>query len=211
MQHAGHRHIAGIAEPARDLARRIDAAHGLADHRVLGIGLHQHSRRQATVLHIARQLDCVEDLLIAGAAADIAAKPLLDFLPISERIDAKRCGRRHHHARDTVAALAGSGLVKGLLQHAQFTGLGQRFDRLDGRAMCLRDRQQTRLHQHAIHEHRAGAAFTGAAAFLVTGKIEIVTDEVEQALMWLGTARDLSAVDCRSKLKIRHRPSPIRR
>ena len=80
------------------------------------------SAGRRAVLHVARQLDRVENLLIAGAAADIAAQPLLDFLTVGEWIGTQRCGRRHHHAGNAVAALAGARLVKGLLQDAEFAG-----------------------------------------------------------------------------------------
>ena len=197
------------SQPARHLARRIDAAHGLADDIASSVSVfHQRGRRQSAVLHVARQFDRVENLLIAGAAADIAAEPLLDLLAVGKRIGAQRRGRRHHHAGDAIAALAGAGLVEGLLQHAQFAGRGQRFDRLDRRALRLGDRHQAGFHQHAVDEHRAGAAFAGAAAFLVAGEVEIVAHEIEQPLMRLGAARDFAAVDGRFELKVRHRPPP---
>src|SRR5262249_60642585 len=92
----------------------------------------QSRGRQRAVLYVARELDRIKDLLVAGAAADIAAKPLLDLLAIGERIGAQRRGRRHHHAGDAVAALAGTCLVEGLLQRAELAGLCQRLDGLDG-------------------------------------------------------------------------------
>ena len=206
VQHAGHRHVAGIFEPAGHLARRVDAAHRLADEIALsGFSLGKDRRRQAAVLHVARHFHGIENLLVAGAAADIAAEPLLDFLAVGERIGAQRRGRRHHHAGDAVAALAGAGLVEGLLQHAEFAGFRQRLDGLDLRALRLRHRQQARLHQHAVDEHRTGAAFAGAAAFLIAGEIEVVAQEIEQALVRLRAARDLAAVDRGLDLELRHR------
>ena len=175
----------------------------------LGIFLQQRGRGQSAVLHVARQLDRIENLLIAGAAADIAAEPLLDLLAVGKRIGAKRRGRRHHHAGNAIAALAGAGLVESLLQHAQFAGMSERLDRLDRRALRLGHRQQARFHQHAIDEDRTRAALAGAAAFLVAGEIEIVADEIEQALMRLGAARDFAAVDRRLELKVRHKPPPV--
>ena len=172
VQHARHHHVAGVFQPAGDLARRVDAAHGLANKiTLLGIDFRQRGGRQAAVLHIARQFNRIENLLVSGAAADIAAESLLDFFPIGEGIGAQRRGRRHHHSRDAIAALAGAGLVEGLLQHTQLAGLGQRLDAIDGGALRLGYRQQAGLHQHAVDEHRTGAAFAGAAAFLVAGEV----------------------------------------
>ena len=199
-------------KPAGHFAGRVDAAHVLADE-VAGVGLDlgERCRRQTAVLHVARQLHRVENLLIAGAAADIAAETLLDLLPVGVRVGAQRGGRRHHHARDAIAALAGAHLVEGFLQEAQLTAGGERLDALDGRALRLGHRQQAGLHQGAVDEHRAGAAFAGAAAFLVAGEVEIVAQEIEQPLMRLGGALDLAAVDDGLDLEVRHRRPPVRR
>src|SRR6476620_10165022 len=98
-----------------------------------------------------------------------------------------------------------------LLQHAQFAGFRKRFDRFDWCALRLGDREQARLHQHAVNEYRAGTAFAGTAALLVTGEIEIVAYEIEQALMGLGAARDFAAVDRGLDAEVRHRPPPAPR
>jgi hypothetical protein len=81
VQHPGHRHVAGIFQPARYFARRIDAPHVFADEvTAFGFVLQQSGRRYSAVLYVARELNRVEDLLIAGAATDVAAQPLLDLL-----------------------------------------------------------------------------------------------------------------------------------
>ncbi len=101
------------------LLGRVEAPDiGADEAAVLLLVLGERGRGQAAVEHVAGELDRVEYLLIAGAAADIAAEPLLDLLAADERIGADRRGRRHHHAGDAIAALAGAGLVERLLQHA---------------------------------------------------------------------------------------------
>jgi hypothetical protein len=95
------------------------------------------------------------------------------------------------------------------LQHRQFALVGEAFDRLDGCALRLGGRHQAGLHQHAVDKHRAGAAFAGAAAFLVAGEIELVADQVEQAQVRRSVARNLLAVDGSFELKVRHRPPPV--
>ena len=209
MKHPGHRHVAGIFQPAGYFARRIDAPNVFADDVAsFGFVLQQRSRRKRAILHVARQLNRIEDLLIAGAAADVAAQPLLDLLTVCERICAQRSGRSHDHAGNAVTALAGARFVKGLLQDAEFAGFCQCLDRFNCRPLRFGDRQQTGLHQRTVDEDRAGAAFPGTATFLVAGQIEVVPDEIEQPLVRLGIAGDFATIDRCFELKVRHRPPP---
>src|SRR5262245_33363000 len=145
-------------------------------------------RRQAAVLHVTGKLDGVENLLVTGAAADVSAKAFLDFLAVGEWICPERRRRGHHHAGDAIAALARACLMEGLLQYAELSGLCERLDCFDGLPLRLRERHKAGFHQNAVDEHRARAAFAGAAAFLVAAQIEVVADEIEQALMWLAVA-----------------------
>jgi hypothetical protein len=78
--------------------------------------------------------------------------------------------------------------MEGFLQYAQLAGLCERLDCLDGLPLRLRERHKARFHQNAVDETRTCAAFAGATAFLVAGQIEVVADEIEQALMWLAGA-----------------------
>ena len=154
VQHSGHRHVGGIFQPARHLAWSIYTPHIFAyEITAFGFVFHQSGRRQRAILYIARQLNCVEDLLIAGAAADVATQPLLDLLTVGEGVCSKRGGCRHHHAGDAIAALAGARLVKGFLQDAELTGFRQRLDRFDGRPLSLSNRQEAGFHQRAVDEH----------------------------------------------------------
>ena len=211
VQHVRHHHVAGIFQRARHLARCIEAPHVGADEGAVGrLLLGQRARGTAAVADIAGQFDRVENLLVAGAAADVAAEALLDLLAVRERIGAQGCGGGHHHARDAVAALAGARLVERLLQHGELARFAQPLDSLDRRALGLRDRHQAGFQQHAVDEYRAGAAFAGAATFLGAGVAQIVAQEVEQAQVRLGGARDLAAVDGRLDAEIRHRPPPVR-
>src|SRR6516162_8655574 len=91
------------------------------------------SRRAATgrlPFCTSRQLDRVKNLLVTGAATDIAAKPLLDLLAVGKWIRAQRGRRCHYHTWNAVAALACARLVESLLQYAEFVGPRQRLDRL---------------------------------------------------------------------------------
>src|SRR5262245_35569956 len=167
-------------------------------------------RRQAAVLHVTGKLDGVEDLLVTGAAADVSAKAFLDFLAIGEWICSKRRRRGHHNAGDAIAALARARLMEGFLQNAKLAGLCERLDCFYRFPLRLGERHEAGFHQNAVDEHRACAAFAGATAFLVAGQVEVVADEIKQALMWLGIARDPATIDYGAELKVRHRPPPVR-
>jgi len=111
MQHVGQHHVAGIAQRAGHLGGRIDAANVDADiFAVVGVEFVERGGRLLAVEIVPRHLDGVKNLLVAGAAADVAAEPFLDLLAVGLRVEAKCRGRGHHHAGNTVAALAGAGL-----------------------------------------------------------------------------------------------------
>ena len=198
MQHARQNHVACVAQRAGHLGRRIDTANVDADIlAVFHVQIVERIRRQLAVEEVARHFHGVENLLITGAAADVAAKPLADFIAVGIRIEAQRCRGGHHHARDAVTTLARTGLVKGFLHGRHLAGLGEALDRLDGLALELRGRQQTRLHQRAINEDGTRAAFTGAAALLGAGHVQIVAQEIERALRWIDVLFDAAAVNGR--------------
>jgi hypothetical protein len=211
MQHVRHGHVAGIFQCARDLARRVEAANIGADELAVGdLGLGQRGDRQPAVLDVARQFHSVENLLVAGAAADIATEPLLDLFTIGERIDPQRRGRRHHHAGNAIAALAGAGLVEGLLEERQFALLRQALDGVDLRSLRLADGHQAGLHQHAIDKHRTSTTFAGAAAILGAGEVQVLAQKIEQPLIGLRAPRNLAAIDDSFDAKLRHRQPPYR-
>ncbi len=72
--------------------------------------------------------------------------------------------------------------MKRALDRRELTWRREPFDRFDFRAIRLGHRHQARFHKLAIHEYGAGAAFSGSAAFLRPGQVEVVTQRGEQAL-----------------------------
>lgn len=204
VQHVGHDHVAGITQTARDLARRIEAPDIIADvGRACTIGL-ERCRRQLAGNHVPGDLDRLEYLGITGAAADVAAEALLDLLDARIGVLAQGRCRRHHHAGNAVAALAGAGLVKGPLHRCKLAGRCQPLDGLDPGPVRLSDRHEAGLDQLAVDEHRTGAALTGAAAFLGAGQVEVVAQEVEQPQMRRGPSLHRPAIDFKLEFEFRH-------
>jgi hypothetical protein len=159
---------------------------------------------QAAVDHVAGQLHRLEDLLVAGASADIAAQTFLDLLEVSLGVAPQGRRRRHHHAGDAIAALAGTGLMEGLLDRRQVAAVGQPFDGLDLRITGLGGREKATLHQYAVDENGTGAAFAGAAPFLAAGQIEVVAEDVEKPRVGLHRAPIWTAIDDDVHLQVRH-------
>ena len=143
MQHVWQHHVAGIAQRAGHLGRRIDTANVDANvFAVVGVQLIKGRLRQLSVKEIPRHLNGVEYLLITGAPADVSAKTLFDFFAVGVGIEAQRSGRGHHHAGDAIAALTGARLVKGLLDRRHFSGGRKTLDGIDLPAGDLGDRQK---------------------------------------------------------------------
>src|SRR6185437_16542424 len=89
VQHTRQGHVACIFEAPRNLAWCIDASHVLADDSIYrGVVFEKRACRQSAIVHVARKLYRIENLLIARAAANVATKTLLDFLATRQWIGA---------------------------------------------------------------------------------------------------------------------------
>ena len=82
----------------------------------------------------AAAADRLHDVLVAGAAAEVALEPVADLVLGGVRVLAQQVEAGHDHARGAVAALQPVGLVERLLQRVQrcaLPGVGQALDRAD--------------------------------------------------------------------------------
>ncbi len=193
VQHVGHPQVGRVLDRAGHLGRRVQAPGAGADEAGAGF-FFQRRFRQAAIEHVARELHRIQDLLVAGAAADVAAQAFLDLVEPGVRVAPQGGSRGHHHAGNAVAALAGTGLVEGPLQHRHAVVAVQVVHGLDLAALDLLHRRQAALDQLAVHEHGAGAALAGAAAFLVAGELELLAHEVDQAVVIGHGAHHLASV-----------------
>src|SRR5262249_38646966 len=76
-------------------------------------------------------LDGVDDLHVAGAAADVAAQRLPDLVLARARIAAQQAGGGHDEARCAIAALRAQFLVEAALHCRQPAALAQRLHGID--------------------------------------------------------------------------------
>src|SRR5438045_2819510 len=141
-----------------------------------------------------RRLHGLEDVPVAGAAADVALKRLPDLLLRGARVGSEQGSRAHQHSRCAVAALEGVMVAEGLLQRRQLPVLAQALDRLDRGAVGLDGQQHAALHELPVHDHRARAAVARVAADVAAGQVEVVADEVDEQLARLDFAFVLDAV-----------------
>src|ERR1700722_18263545 len=128
-----------------------------------------------------RQSDRLDDLLITGTTAKIAADRLANFFLRWIGIASQQRMGRHEHARSTEAALQRMELAKRILQYAQPLRVGRQA--LDGGDLCaigLHREKQAGKHPVAVQKNGAGAAHAVFAAGMRAGEIKRFTQEIDQ-------------------------------
>src|ERR671925_612842 len=122
-----------------------------------------------------RRADGLDDVLVAGAAAEVALEPAPDLRlgePVAVR--AEELDAAHDHARRAEAALERVVLPEGLLERMELAALREALDRRDLAAVGLDGEHGARLHRVPVEVDRAGAAEGRVAADLRPGKPEVV-------------------------------------
>ncbi len=132
--------------------------------------------------HPRHRPDRVDDVLVAGAAADVALERVADLVLARARILGEQAHRREHHPARAVAALKRVMRVEALLQRMERAVLGQPLDRRDLVPVRLDAEQRARLHRFAVEQHGAGTARRGVAADDRSGQVESLTQDVDEQL-----------------------------
>ena len=159
------------------LARPSTRRRGLADdvHRVSRSAKPSRSAASELSGRLAdrrdRRFDGLEDLLIAGAAAQVSGERLADLVARRVGVLVEQRLRRDQEARRAVAALRGAEVGEGLLQRMQAAVGHQAFDGLDLAAVALDAEDQAREHRLAVEQHGAGAALAELAAVLGAAEV----------------------------------------
>jgi hypothetical protein len=140
-------------------------------------------------------LDRPDDVLVAGAAADIAGDAHPDLLLARLWIFLQEPMRAHNHAGGAEAALQAMHHAEAFLQRRQrAVGVRHAFDRGDIGAVGLHCEHRAALHRHAVDIDGAGAAMGGLAANMGAGHRQVFADEMHQQRARLDEAFDLGAV-----------------
>src|SRR5919109_78452 len=157
-----------------------------------------------------RRADGLDDVLVAGAAAEVALEPAPDLRvgePVAVRAEQLDAG--HDHARRAEPALKRVALPERLLEWMQFAVVRQALDRGYVAAVGLDREHGARLHRVSIEMDRAGAAHRRVAADLRAREVELVADEVDEQRPRLDLRLVANAVD-RERDRY-HRVPPFRR
>ena len=121
----------------------------------------------------------LDDLAVAGAAAEHAGERVAHLGLARLRVRAQQRLGAHQHARRADAALRRAVGDEGALQRRQrAVGAGEALDRRHRAAVALADGDDARADLLAVEQHGAGAAVAGVAADLGAGQAELVAQRV---------------------------------
>ena len=138
------------------------------------------------------------DVLIAGAAADIALEAVANLGFGGRRIFRRQRHRCHHHARGAEAALQAVILMKRFLHRMQRVRTArprQAFDRRQRAPVEHRREQGAALHRLAVEQHDAGAALAGIAPDMGPCQVEVLAQQIGDQRRWLDVNRPRPAVE----------------
>src|SRR5215210_746563 len=122
-----------------------------------------------------RLVDGVDDVLVPGAAAEVALEPAPDLVvgePVAVRPEKLDAG--HDHARRAEAALEGVPLPERLLERVQLAVRGETLDRRDLAAVGLDGKDGARLHGASVEVNGASPAGRRITADLRPREPEVV-------------------------------------
>src|SRR5712692_584790 len=130
---------------------------------------------------LRRELHRLDDLLIAGAAAQVSADRIAD-LPFGRiRIRIQQSLGSDQHPWSAVAALQAVRLAEAVLQHAhRAVGLRETLDGGDAVAVRLHGIHEAGAHRLSVEHHRARAADAVLAADVRAGETQLFAQPVHQ-------------------------------
>ena len=157
---------------------------------------------------VGRERDRLDDLRVAGAAADVAGDGVDDLGARGRRVVGQQRMGGEDHRRRAVPALHAVGLAERVLDGRELARAGRHpLDGGDLYAVGLHGEHQAGAHGHAVDQHGAGAAHAVLAAGMGAGEPEPVAQAIEQAGARLDLDRVQAPVD--GKLNPHARPAPV--
>ena len=129
---------------------------------------------------LRRILDRLDDVLIAGAAAQISFQAVTNFITRRIRIAIDDLARRDDHSRRAITTLQAVLLPKAFLNGMQCAVVRESFDRRHVRAIGLDGKHRARLHCLTVDEHSAGAADRSFAADVCSGQAQNIAQVMHE-------------------------------
>src|SRR5467141_3456022 len=154
------------------------------------------------------ELHRLDDLLIAGAAAQVSADRIADLLFGRIRIRIQQSLGSDQHPWSAVAALQAVRLAEAVLQDAQRSvGFGETLDGGDAVAVRLHRVHEAGTHRLSVEHHRARAADAVLAADVRAGEVKVLAQPVHQrqARRHLGRSRLAVDLDGNGVKRLAHR------
>src|SRR5215470_3548461 len=153
-------------------------------------------RASCPCFHVSRRrADGLDDVFVAGAAAEVRGNDIDQFLAVEVRTFLQNTDREHQKARRTEAALQGVVPHERFLHRVQPFTLLQSFDGADAVTFRLHSEHQAGAYRFAIDENCAGAADAVLAADMRADLTAIVADNIDERATWLDGHRVVLAVD----------------
>ncbi len=146
-------------------------------------------------LHLGGVEHRLDDVVVAGATAQVALQPVADLLLGGVGVLGQQAGGGHDHPRGAVAALEAMVVPEGLLDRMELAVRGHALDRGDLRAVGLHGQDRARLHGLAVQVDRAGAAVGRVAAHVGAGQTKLVAQGVDQQHTGLDLQLVLDSID----------------
>ena len=130
------------------------------------------------------EFDRLQDFRVAGAAAKISRQGLPDLVAARVWILIQQCFRGKENSRNAITALRRPQVSECILQRMRFAIPRHPFHGRDLGIDRLDTEHQTGKYRLAVHEHRASAALTQFAAMFGPGEIHVLTQDLQQCLVY---------------------------
>ena len=131
-------------------------------------------------ISISGVLHGLDDVVVPGAAAQVAVDAVADLLLGRIRVLRQQVDGRHDHAWRAVAALQAVALLEGRLHGVPVITCRQALDRRDLRPVGLDGEDAARLHAASVQQHGAGAAVGRVATHHRADLAQVVAEPVDE-------------------------------
>ena len=128
----------------------------------------------------ASQARSLDDLIVAGASAEVARHPLLDLVFTRRGVVVEKRLRGEYLARRADTALEAAVFDEALLERLQTLVLGDALDGRDFGPGCLQGHRDAGSDHPPVDQDRARTANAYAARLLRTREPDVVTQHVHQ-------------------------------